>query len=101
MGYTHIELLPVMEHPLDMSWGYQLTGAFMHATARYRHAASELMQLIDRCHQRRNRRHSGLGACPFFPAMRPGMYTGWMVRRCITIPDPRRGEIAQWGTMLF
>lgn len=49
MGYTHIELLPVMEHPLDMSWGYQVTG-FYSATARYG-TPRQLMTLIDRCHQ--------------------------------------------------
>ena len=53
MGYTHIELLPVMEHPLDASWGYQVTG-FFAATARYGEPEG-LMELLDRCHQ------SGLG----------------------------------------
>ena len=48
MGYTHLELLPVMEHPLDASWGYQVTG-FFAATARHGHP-SGLMEFIDRAH---------------------------------------------------
>jgi len=49
LGYTHIELLPVTEHPLDASWGYQVTGFF---SANSRHGKpEELMALIDRCHQ--------------------------------------------------
>ena len=49
MGYTHLELLPVMEHPYDGSWGYQCTG-FFAATGRFGEPEG-LMRLIDRCHQ--------------------------------------------------
>jgi 1,4-alpha-glucan branching enzyme len=49
MGYTHIELLPVMEHPLDESWGYQTTGYF--APTRRFGSADDLRFFIDACHR--------------------------------------------------
>ncbi|MBP3648607.1 MAG: 1,4-alpha-glucan branching protein GlgB [Clostridia bacterium] len=97
MGYTHVEFLPVMEHPLDMSWGYQV-GGYYAATARYGEP-HDLMQLIDRCHQ------AGIGVIlDWVPAHFPkdisglGRFDGTC---CFEHPDHRRGEMPQWGTYLF
>ncbi len=97
MGYTHIELLPVMEHPLDMSWGYQVLG-FYAATSRYG-TPKQLMELIDRCHR------ADIGVIlDWVPAHFPRDEAGLFMLDGTPLynhPDKRRGEIAQWGTMLF
>lgn len=97
MGYTHLELLPIMEYPLDMSWGYQTTGYYA-ATARYG-APEDLMYLIDRAHQK------GLGVLlDWVPAHFPRDEHGLRLYDGTSLyehPDSRRGEQPQWGTMQF
>jgi len=95
MGYTHVEFMPVMEHPLDMSWGYQVSGYY---AARFGEP-KELMALIDALHQ------AGIGVLlDWVPAHFPRDAMG--LRRfdgtpCYEHPDPRRGDMPQWGTHMF
>ena len=63
MGFTHIELLPITEHPFDASWGYQPTGLYA-PTARFGDPAG-FARFVDRAHQRRHRHHPRLGAGTF------------------------------------
>ena len=97
LGFTHVELMPVMEHPLDESWGYQCTG-FFAPSARFG-TPDDLRHLIDTCHQ------AGIGVIldwvpGHFPrdAWALAQYDG---SELYEHEDPRRRHQPDWGTYVF
>ncbi|MEW9556078.1 1,4-alpha-glucan branching protein GlgB [Nonomuraea sp. NPDC050783] len=97
MGFTHVELLPVAEHPFGGSWGYQVT-SYYAPTARFG-TPDEFRHFVDRMHQ------NGIGVVlDWVPAHFP--MDEWALARFDGTPlyehaDPARGEHPDWGTYVF
>jgi 1,4-alpha-glucan branching enzyme len=97
LGYTHLELIGIAEHPLDASWGYQVAGYYA-VTARYG-SPQDFMSFVDQCHQ------AGLGVIlDWVPAHFPRDDHGLAQFDGTSLyehSDTRLGEHREWGTKVF